>query len=77
MGTGRYIPTAARRRTIRILRGTAIQSAAGMAIPLSSRPPLKEGHWLDNSGHPHTEALRITERYRRIEFGRMELVATD
>ena len=36
----------------------------------------KEGHWLDNSGHPHTESLRITERYRRINFGRMELVAT-
>ena len=36
----------------------------------------KEGHWLDNSGHPHTEALRLTERFRRINFGRMELVVT-
>lgn len=35
-----------------------------------------EGSWLDNSGHPHTEALRITERFRRINFGRMELEAT-
>lgn len=36
----------------------------------------KDGHWLDNSGHPHTEALRLTERFRRISFGRMEMVAT-
>ena len=33
----------------------------------------KEGSWLDNSGHPHTEALRLTERFRRINFGRMDL----
>jgi len=36
----------------------------------------KEGSWLDNSGHPHTEALRISERFRRINFGRMEAEAT-
>jgi len=36
----------------------------------------KEGSWLDNSGHPHTEALQLTERYRRINFGRLELVVT-
>ena len=36
----------------------------------------KEGSWLDNSGHPHTEALSTTERFRRINFGRMELVVT-
>ena len=36
----------------------------------------KEGSWLDNSGHPHTEALHLTERFRRINFGRLELVVT-
>jgi len=36
----------------------------------------KEGSWLDNQGHPHTDALRTTERFRRINFGSMELVAT-
>ena len=36
----------------------------------------KEGTWLDNSGHPHTEALKITERFRRIDFGRLESEAT-
>jgi hypothetical protein len=25
--------------------------------------------WLDYGGHPHTESLHITERYRRTDFG--------
>jgi hypothetical protein len=29
--------------------------------------------WLDTSGHPHTEALRMTERYRRTNFGNLEV----
>ncbi|MEP6962460.1 MAG: hypothetical protein ABI995_10285 [Acidobacteriota bacterium] len=32
--------------------------------------------WLDRDGHPHTEGLRTTERYRRVNFGRMELLLT-
>jgi hypothetical protein len=34
--------------------------------------------WLDNGGHPHTDALRVTERFRRRNFGSMEMdVAID
>jgi hypothetical protein len=29
--------------------------------------------WLDYEGHPHTEALRITERYRRTDLGHIDL----
>jgi hypothetical protein len=29
--------------------------------------------WLDFSGHPHSEALRITERYTRRDFGHLDL----
>jgi len=29
----------------------------------------KDGTWLDFGGHPHTEALRMVERYRRVDFG--------
>ena len=36
----------------------------------------KEGSWLDNDGHPHTDALRTTERFRRINFGSMEMGVT-
>jgi hypothetical protein len=32
--------------------------------------------WLDNRGHPHTEGLRMTERYRRRDFGHLEIDLT-
>jgi len=32
--------------------------------------------WLDFGGHPHSEALRITERYRRTDFGHIERQVT-
>ena len=32
--------------------------------------------WLDFGGHPHTEALHITERYRRTTVGRMDVQVT-
>jgi hypothetical protein len=36
------------------------------------------GTWLDNGGYPHTDALHLTERFRRPNFGTMQLdVAID
>jgi hypothetical protein len=32
--------------------------------------------WLDGDGHPHTEALHLTERFRRPDFGHLEVVKT-
>jgi hypothetical protein len=32
--------------------------------------------WLDFAGHPHTDALRMTERFRRRDFGHMDLQVT-
>jgi hypothetical protein len=32
--------------------------------------------WLDNAGRPATDALRVTERFRRIDFGRMDIEIT-
>jgi hypothetical protein len=29
--------------------------------------------WLDHDGHPHTQALRMTERYHRRDFGNLDL----
>jgi hypothetical protein len=34
------------------------------------------GSWLDRDGNPHTERMRLTERYRRSKFGTLELEAT-
>ena len=36
----------------------------------------REGSWLDNNGHPHTDALQLTERYHRTNFGHMEMQVT-
>jgi len=36
----------------------------------------KDRTWLDVAGHPHTEALRITERFRRRDFGHMKIAET-
>jgi hypothetical protein len=32
--------------------------------------------WLDDSGHPHTEAMKTTERFHRTDFGHMDLKVT-
>ena len=32
--------------------------------------------WLDDGGHPHTEQLHVTERYRRLDFGHMQIEIT-
>jgi hypothetical protein len=32
--------------------------------------------WLDDSGHPHSDAMKTTERFRRLDFGHMELQVT-
>ena len=33
-------------------------------------------NWLDVMGHPHSEELRLTERFRRTKFGRLEIEQT-
>jgi len=33
-------------------------------------------NWLDNGGHPGTEALRLTERFHRRDFGHIDLHIT-
>ena len=32
--------------------------------------------WLDKMGHPATEDLHVTERYRRVDFGHLEIKST-
>jgi hypothetical protein len=32
--------------------------------------------WLDFAGHPHSESLRLTERFRRTDFGHMQVEMT-
>ncbi|SRR5712691_1066421 len=35
-----------------------------------------DNNWLDNGGHPGTEAMHLTERFRRRDFGHIDLQIT-
>jgi hypothetical protein len=35
-----------------------------------------DNNWIDNNGHPGTESLRLTERFRRRDFGHVDLQLT-
>ena len=37
---------------------------------------LRDGLWLDTGGSPLTDAARITERFHRVNFGKMEVEIT-
>ena len=37
----------------------------------------RDGGWLDTrKGRPHSDALRVTERFRRVDYGRLDLTVT-
>jgi hypothetical protein len=35
-----------------------------------------DGLWLDRNGSPMTDAAAVTERFRRVNFGRLEIEVT-
>jgi hypothetical protein len=37
---------------------------------------INEKTWLDDGGHPHSEALHVIERFRRPDFGHMQVQVT-
>jgi hypothetical protein len=37
---------------------------------------LRDGTWLDRNGSPMTDAARVTERFRRVNYGRLEVAVT-
>ena len=37
---------------------------------------INEATWLDDNGHPHSDALQVTERFRRVDFGHMDVQIT-
>jgi hypothetical protein len=36
----------------------------------------KQRAWLDANGHPHSESLSLTERFRRVDLGHLEIQIT-
>src|SRR5262245_60676224 len=55
--------------------GTSVGRWQGETLVVDSTG-FKESAWLDGFGHPRSEAMRITERYRRRDFGHMDLELT-
>jgi hypothetical protein len=55
--------------------GYSVGRWEGDTLVVESRG-FKDTIWLDFGGHPHTEDLRIVERFRRTDFGHIELKAT-
>jgi hypothetical protein len=37
---------------------------------------LNDQAWLDDPGHPRSEAMRVTERFRRRDFGHLDIQIT-
>ena len=37
---------------------------------------VNERTWLDNAGRPHSDAMHLTERYHRRDFGHLEVQLT-
>jgi len=37
---------------------------------------VNENTWLDNAGRPHSDAMHLTERYHRTDFGHMDMQLT-
>jgi hypothetical protein len=37
---------------------------------------LRDGTWLDRNGNPMTDAAKITERFRRVNYGKLEIEVT-
>ena len=52
--------------------GTSVGKWEGDTLMVQTTGFKEEG-WLDNSGHPRSQSMLITERYRRRDFGHMDL----
>ena len=55
--------------------GTSIGRWDGATFVVETRG-FNDKSWLDDGGHPHTEALHTTERFTRKDFGHMTLQIT-
>jgi hypothetical protein len=56
-------------------RGYSIGHWEGDALAVETAG-FNDRSWLDGSGHPHSENLRVTERFRRVDFGHMQFQVT-
>ena len=69
---GRQFPPDLDRRWM----GYSIGKWEGDTLIVDTRGFVGENDWLDFGGHPATDALHFVERYRRRDFGHMEIQFT-
>lgn len=55
--------------------GYSVGKWDGNALVVDTRG-FNDQTWLDDGGHPHSDALHVTERFRRPDFGHMEYQIT-
>lgn len=55
--------------------GNSVGHWEGDALVVESNG-FNDAGWLDNNGHPNTEQLRVIERFRRTDFGHMDVEIT-
>jgi hypothetical protein len=55
--------------------GSSVGKWEGDAFVVETRG-FNDLSWLDDFGHPHTDRLKTTERFHRINVGELELLIT-
>jgi len=56
-------------------RGYSVGKWEGEVLVVETRG-LRDRGWLDGFGHPHSDALKVVERFRRRDFGHMDIQIT-
>src|SRR6059036_1852514 len=67
---------AGRCRRILIPRSWDTPWAGGKDTLVVESVGFRDGGWLDRMGHPFSEQLHLTERYRRSDFGHLSIEMT-
>jgi hypothetical protein len=78
-GTHRQIYTDGRRLPKEVVQPSWLGSSVGKwerDTLVVETAGFNDKTWLDAMGHPHSEALRVVERYHRRDFGHMDIEMT-
>ena len=68
-------PPAGSSRLLNLSRSYSVGKWEGDTLVVETNG-VNEERWLDMNGHPQTEAARVTERFRRRNFGHIDLQVT-
>ena len=72
---GKPLPNEEELTTLPFYNGHSVGRYEGDTLVIESAG-FNDRTWIDGEGHPHSEALRVTERLRRPDFGHLEIQKT-